>query len=204
MLSFSSFAAEFASIHCKTFPYQNHCISHLSHVEQFGISPFLKLIRNFTLLSTPHATWKQYGGRNCLTSCYVSTNLFQAWDTGLYYIFSAGDWWLLSHFWDTEYVVQAYKLQIVWCSQYITQALKGLTYEVRKSFHDGVSVLLWRGDCMWSSSYKRLFWEKVLIIDLFCFSTESHSQKHREACRVMCDKTFTGLVSFAWPSFFGV
>ena len=45
---------------------------------------------------------------------------------------------------------------------------------------------------------------KELIIDLFCFSTESHSQKHREACRVVCDKTFTGLVSFAWPSFFGV
>lgn len=69
-LSFSSFAAEFAaSNHCKTaFPYQNHSISHLSHVEQFGVSPFLKLIRNFTLLFTPHATWKQYGGRNCLTS----------------------------------------------------------------------------------------------------------------------------------------
>lgn len=69
-LSFSSFAAEFAaSNHCKTaFPYQNHSISHLSHVEQFGVSPFLKLSRNFTLLFTPHATWKQYGGRNCLTS----------------------------------------------------------------------------------------------------------------------------------------
>ena len=89
----------------------------------------------------------------------------------------------------------------LWCTQYLTQ---GLTYKVKKSFHDGVSVLLWRGDCMWSSSYKRLFWEKVLIIDLFCFSTESHSQKHREACRVVRDKTFTGLVSFAWPSFFGV
>ena len=106
MLSFSSFAAEFTSNRClyqKTFPHQNHSISHLSHVEQFSIS-ILNLIRNFTLLFTPHATWKhtsllalgylvlpllnkgiiviiiiiikKYGRQNYLTSSYLSTNLF--------------------------------------------------------------------------------------------------------------------------------